>query len=396
MKNLAAFRHHTRSWLEQNCPPEMRTPATQKEYYFGGSRAQFIAEAHRLWFERMSDKGWLAPEWPLQYGGGGLSPAQADILSQEMDALNCRLPLVGMGLWMIGPVLLEFGNETQKQQYLPAIAKGEVFWCQGYSEPNAGSDLASLKCSAKVDGDCLVINGSKIWSSMADRADWMFCLVRTNNSGPKQHGITFILVNLSSAGITINPIKLINGTAEFCQTFFDDVRVPIGNVLGEIDNGWLVAKRLLVFERLAMGNIEKSFSSPKPAPVVLAKHYLPFDNGKIADAHLRNRIVEHHMGARAVALTTQRVQEEFAAGLSGASDIMNILKYATTEEEKRKLALSVDVMGYQGLGWEGDAFSEAEKQATRDWLLAYGLTVAGGTSEIQLNVIAKRTLLLPS
>ncbi len=395
MNSPEDFRQKTRCWLEQNCPLEMRTVATQKEYYFGGSRAQFSSETHRLWFKQMRDQGWLAPGWPEEYGGGGLSQAKANILSQEMDALNCRLPLVGMGLWMIGPVLLEFGNEAQKQQHLTAIANGEIFWCQGYSEPNAGSDLASLKCSAKIDGDHLVINGSKIWSSTADRADWMFCLVRTNNSRPKQHGITFVLVDLASEGITINPIELINGSAEFCQTFFDDVRVPLTNVLGEIDEGWTVAKRLLVFERLAIGNIEKSFSSPKPPPSMLAKKYLDFTSGHIANSALRQRIAKNEMRSKEISLTIKRVEEEFSAGVLSATQTMSILKYVTTEEEKCKLQLTLDIMGSQGLGWEGENFDEIERQAVRDWLLSYGLTIAGGTSEIQLNVIAKRALLLP-
>ncbi|MEH6605526.1 MAG: acyl-CoA dehydrogenase family protein [Pseudomonadales bacterium] len=395
MSELEDFRQQTRHWLEQHCPAQMRTPATQKDYFFGGKKTQFNSATQRSWFELMRERGWLAPSWPREYGGGGLSQAEAEILSQEMDSLNCRLPLVGMGLWMIGPVILEFGSEGQKLEHLSAIAKGEIFWCQGYSEPGAGSDLASLNCKAEVDGDYLTINGSKIWSSMADKADWMFCLVRTSHSGAKQHGITFVLVDLASDGISVEPIQLINGGSDFCQTFFDDVRVPLSNVLGEVDEGWTVAKRLLVFERLAMGNIEKSFASPKPEPAALAKKYLAFNNGKIADPELRQRIVENQMRARAVELSTQRVQEEFIAGLPSAGQTMTILKYATTEEEKRKLQLMIDMMGSLGLGWEGDQFNDIEKQAVRDWLLGYGLTIAGGTSEIQLNIIAKRALGLP-
>ncbi|MEH6583769.1 MAG: acyl-CoA dehydrogenase family protein [Halioglobus sp.] len=395
MNDLDDFRQQTRYWLDENCPAEMRTPATQNDYFFGGKKASYRSDSQGHWFNLMLDRGWLAPSWPEAYGGGGLSQPQADVLNQEMESLGSRPPLVGMGLWMIGPVLLELGNDVQKNQHLPGIARGEIFWCQGFSEPGAGSDLASLACKADVDGDHLVINGSKIWSSMADQADWMFCLVRTHSGESKHHGITFVLVDLATKGITVEPIRLINGSAEFCETFFDDVRVPIANVVGEINEGWAVAKRMLFFERLAMGNIEKSFSSPKPNPSSLARHYLPFDNGKIANAELRTRITRNHMRSKAVELTMQRVQEAFVAGLPEASQVMSILKYVTTEEEKRKLALTLDIMGQQGLGWEGEQFEGIERQALRDWLLGYGLTIAGGTSEIQLNIIAKRTLALP-
>jgi alkylation response protein AidB-like acyl-CoA dehydrogenase len=395
MENLDEFRQKTRHWLEQSCPPEMLTPATQAEYFWGGRDRQFISEQQRTWFENMLGRGWFAPGWPVEYGGGGLSAEQVEILNQEMDALGCRLPLVGTGLWLIGPVILEFGNEAQKAQHLPAIARGEIRWCQGYSEPNAGSDLASLNCKAEVDGDHLVINGTKIWSSMADSSDWMFCLVRTSSSGSKHHGISFVLVDLASEGLSINPIQLINGGFDFCQTFFDNVRVPLANVIGNVDEGWAVAKRLLVYERLAMGNIEKSFSSPKPSPAILARDYLDFDRGKIANHELRQRITRNQMRSEAVKLSTQRVQEEFIAGLPTASQTMSIVKYVTTEEEKCKLQLTLEVMGNQGLGWEGDSFDVTERQALRDWLFGYGLTIAGGTSEIQLNVIAKRTLELP-
>ncbi len=395
MNNLAAFRQDVRSWLEENCPEQMRTPATQSDYYFGGRNARFGSSAHQQWFEKMRDRGWIAPSWPEEYGGAGLSLEKSEILDREMDALHCRLPLAGMGLWMIGPVLLELGTEEQKQTHLPAIASGETWWCQGYSEPNAGSDLASLVCKAEVECDHLIINGSKIWSSMAHLADWMFCLVRTKSTGPRQHGITFVLIDLAAEGISVNPIQLINGSAEFCQTFFDNVRVPLANVVGDIDEGWSVAKRLLVFERLAMGKMEKSFSSPKPKPANLADQYLGLHDSKTLNPEFRWRITQNEMRARAIELTTRRAEEEFIAGLSTASDTMTVLKYVTTEEEKRKLQLTIDIMGSQGIGWEGDQFTDQELQATRDWLLSYGLSIAGGTNEIQLNIIAKRVLNLP-
>lgn len=230
---------------------------------------------------------------------------------------------------------------------------------------------------------------------MADKSDWMFCLLRTRSSADKHDGISFVLVDLASKGITINPIRLIDGSAEFCETVFDNVRVPIENVVGELHQGWRVAKQLLVYERMAMADLEKSFAAEKPQPHVIAETYLDKEGGKLHPAELRQRIARHQMNAMAIELSKRRLEEESSAGLPGASNLMMIMKYVTTEEEKRKLQLTLDIMGSQGLGAGGDAFNDIETQATRNWLFGYGLTIAGGTSEIQLDVISKRVLKLP-
>lgn len=394
MTELDQFRQQTREWLEQHCPQEMRTRATQDELYWGGRNAQFVSSAQQSWFESMRDRGWLAPEWPEQYGGGGLSSEEHAILKEEMASLNCRPPLVGMGLWMIGPTILHFGTEEQKRRYLIPIAKGEIRWCQGYSEPNAGSDLASLQCRGEVKGDHMVINGSKIWTSMAKDSDWIFALIRTNPAaGTKHEGISFVLMDLKNPGITVEPITLLNGNADFCQTFFDDAQVSLDHVLGEVDQGWSVAKYLLVFERMAMGELESSFASPKPALKDLAQQYL--DSQDPAYSYLRNQVSASVMNNHAVNLTSARVEEEFAHSEAGAMNTAGIMKYIKTEDEKAKLQLSAELMGCRGFGWKDSAFSEIEQQAASDWLNVYGLTIAGGTTEIQLNVIAKRTLGLP-
>ena len=181
MENLENFRKETRAWLEANCPPEMRVPAqTEEDICWGGRRWVFQSEAQKLWLERMAAQGLTVPEWPREYGGGGLSRDEAEILRQEMRALRCRSPLDSFGIWMLGPALLKFGTEEQKREHLPQIARGEIRWCQGYSEPGAGSDLASLRTQAEDKGDHFLVNGSKIWTSYADKADWIFCLVRTD------------------------------------------------------------------------------------------------------------------------------------------------------------------------------------------------------------------------
>ncbi|HAV37802.1 MAG TPA: acyl-CoA dehydrogenase, partial [Massilia sp.] len=250
MDELLAFRQEARAWLEENCPPEMRVPATgDLDVTWGGRKMQFRSEAQRLWLERMAAKGWTVPEWPVEYGGGGLSREQAKVLRQEMEALGCRAPLHSFGIWMLGPALLKYGTEEQKREHLPPIARGEIRWCQGYSEPNAGSDLASLQTRADDHGDHFIVNGQKVWTSYADKADWIFCLVRTDFTASKHNGISFVLFDMDSPGVSTRPITLISGKSPFCETFFDNVRVEKRNLVGELHGGWTIAKYLLTHER---------------------------------------------------------------------------------------------------------------------------------------------------
>lgn len=395
MSNLETFRQETRAWLEANCPPSMRTPVTMDTQVWGGRNIRFSSEDQRLWFERMRDKGWFCPDWPKEYGGGGLTTEEHQVLKEEMKQLGCRPPQVNLGVWMVGPVILEFGTEEQKREHLPPIARGEIRWCQGYSEPGAGSDLASLQTKAVRDGDEFVINGSKIWTSYADHSDWIYCLVRSNPDAPKRDGITFLLFDMQSPGVSVKPIRLTNGDSHFCQTFFDNVRVPVRNALGEIDKGWTVAKRVLEFERAMMAEIESSAGRPSDSPADIAREVIGLKDGKLADPILRDRIARNAMNTRAFHLTTQRVMDEFAAGDWGAAMTAMTFKYCGTEEEKRKYQLLLDVLGERALGWEGEGFESRDLRITRDWLSAYTHTIAGGTSEVQLNIIAKRVLNLP-
>lgn len=395
MEDLETFRRDTRAWLEENCPPSQRTPARREEQVWAGRNQTFPSEDARAWFERMRDRGWTVPEWPKDYGGGGLSPQQAQILKEEMQRVGCRTPLYDIGIWMLGPALLEFGTEEQKREHIPRIARGEVRWCQGYSEPGAGSDLASLQCKAEDKGNHFLVNGTKIWTTSADKADWIFCLVRTDPKAKKQEGISFLLIDMDDPGVSVSPIQLISGESEFCQTFFDDVEVPKENLVGGLNQGWSVAKGLLKHERKLMSQVGSDTPGSRIDPHRLALEFLPKDaTGAIADSELRRGLVEHEMQIRALGLTHFRMYEEGISG-TGSKNTAMIMKYCGTEMEKARTELLVAILGSQGLGWEGDSFSEEQLQVTRAWLFAKALTIAGGSSEVQLNIIAKRALELP-
>ncbi len=389
-----AFRQEVREWLQANCPESMRTPSSREEQVWAGRNQTFPSADAKLWFERMRDKGWTVPDWPSEYGGGGLNEQQAKILKEEMKALGCRAPLLDLGIWMLGPALLEYGNEAQKKEHIPKIARGEIRWCQGYSEPGAGSDLASLQCKAEDKGDHFLVNGSKIWTTNADKSDWIFCLVRTDPDAKKQEGISFLLIDMASPGVSVSPIELISGESEFCQTFFDNVKVPKENLVAELNKGWSVAKALLKHERKLMSETQDT-NGPNITPVMAASQYVGKDqHGKIADYALRDQLVRHEMSFRALGLTHFRSFEERVAG-TGDGTIPLIMKYVGTETGKTKDELLLALMGTQALGWEGDKFSSDEIAVTRGWLFSKAMSIAGGSSEVQLNIIAKRILGLP-
>ena len=393
MEDLENFRLEVREWLQANCPESQRQPMKREDQYWGGRRGKFPSEDAKLWFERMRDKGWTTPEWPKQYGGGGLSPQQGRILKEEMQRINARTPVYGIGIWMLGPAVLEYGNEEQKQKHIRAIVKGETRWAQGYSEPGAGSDLASLQCRAEDKGDHFLVNGSKIWTTAADKCDWIFCLVRTDPNAKKQEGISFLLIDMDEPGVSTSPIPLISGESEFCQTFFDNVKVPKENLVGELNKGWSVAKALLVHERKLMAEMGSDSPRKVLVPNAAAREYLEFENGKIADARLRSYVVDCDMQMQAVALTHFRTFEEKAAGVRSAAGM--VMKYVGTEAEKTKSELLLAIMGSRGLGWEGDEFTAQEIDTARLWAMSKAMTIAGGSSEIQLNLIAKNVLELP-
>lgn len=395
MADLDQFRLDVRQWLNENCPESQRRPITREEQVWAGRNKQFPSEDARLWFERMRDKGWTVPDWPAELGGGGLDEQHSKILREEMKKLGCRTPLYDIGIWMLGPAVLEFGSEEQKREHIPRIARGDVRWCQGYSEPAAGSDLASLRTRAEDMGDHFLVNGSKIWTTNADKSDWIFCLVRTDPDAKKQEGISFLLIDMDDPGVSTSPIELISGESEFCQTFFDNVKVPKKNLIGELNKGWSVAKALLRHERKLMAEIGGDTPGPSFGPVQAALHYVGCDgSGKLKDPALREQLLRHEMAYRAVGLTHFRTFEERMSGQAD-NNVPLIMKYVGTEEGKRKDELLVALLGFQGLGWEGEGFNDDEILTTRGWLFSKALSIAGGSSEVQLNIIAKRVLGLP-
>ena len=396
--DLAAFRAETREWLADNCPPSMRTRMVAGEEVNGGSKRQSTNPDAHVWMERMASRGWTVPTWPEAYGGGGLDQARFLVLVEELQRIQARPPLGGMGVTMIGPTLLEYGSEEQKLRHLPKIARGEVAWCQGYSEPGAGSDLASLQTKAEDCGDYYLVNGSKIWTSGAQHADWIFCLVRTDPSAPKHQGISFLLFSMDDPGVTVKPIELLNGKSPFCQTFFDNVKVPKADLVHEVNQGWTVAKRLLQHERsglaaLASADTAGALERIRPSVPVfeLARQYAARDGGD--DPALRADLLKNEMHKEAFLLTQQRTVEESEAKTPGAAT--SIFKYVEAEYVKEQLELQLRIRGSQGVGWAGDSFTAEELDMCRLWLEAKSISIAGGSNEIQLNIIAKRVLGLP-
>jgi alkylation response protein AidB-like acyl-CoA dehydrogenase len=388
MADLETFREETRAWLEVNCPPSMRTPmAGEDDAVWGGRNYEFKNPEAKLWLERMGAKGWTAPMWPAAYGGGGLSNDENRALQQEMRRINARPPLFSFGIWMLGPVLLEYATEEQKKEYLPKIVRGEVRWCQGYSEPGAGSDLAGLQTKCEDKGDHWLINGQKVWTSYANYADWCFCLVRTDTT-VKHEGISFVLIDMTTLGVETRPIKLISGSSPFCETFFTDVKIPKRQMVGRLNGGWEIAKRLLMYERT---NISGFGSNTRVDVIDLARDHVGLEGGKLADADLRARISAHKMAERAYALTTARAQDEAKAG-ANVSHMASMFKVAGATLNQERCELMVEAAGNRGLGWSGEGFAPEELAVTRSWLRSKGNSIEGGTTEVNLNVVAKRVL----
>mgnify|MGYP001391394045 FL=1 len=396
MEALEKFRQETRAWLEENCPPSMRTPMPEEETVWGGRNAKFVNPDAKVWLDRMASRGWTAPTWPKEYGGGGLTKEENLVLQQELRRIKARPALSSFGIWILGPALLEFANEEQKKEHLPKIVRGEIRWCQGYSEPGAGSDLAGLQTKCEDKGDHYLVNGQKIWTSYADKADWIFCLVRTDTTR-KHDGISFLLFDMMSPGVEARPITMISGASPFCETFFTDVKVPKGNLVGELNKGWTIAKHLLQHERemisgMGLGGVGAGGGIGSLEQV--AKEYFGEENGKIASPSLRDHITRQKMDSKAFALTMQRSAEEAKAG-QGPGAASSIFKYYGTELNKRRYELLLELMGTKALGWEGEGFTDGEINVTRSWLRSKGNSIEGGTSEVQLNVVSKRVLGLP-
>ena len=392
MTDLDQFRSETRAWLEANCPPEMRKPVVNDDdVFWGGRNTRFASEAQKVWFERMRDKGWTVPDWPTQYGGGGLDPAQAKVLREEMAAIGARPPLSSFGIWMLGPALLKYGTEAQKAEHLPKITAGLIRWCQGYSEPNAGSDLASLQTRAESDGDDFIITGQKIWTSYANYADWIFCLVRTDAAAKKHDGISFILFDMTSKGVSTKPILLISGKSPFCETFFDGVRVPKSHVVGTVNRGWDVAKYLLQHERAMISGLGDR-SAGRPLGQIAADSIGADDQDRLDDAMLRSQIAAFEVDEAALASAAERAVDLAKAG-QGHPAFSSAMKYYGTELNKRRHEILMSAGGIDALEWESDRSRGGLRP--RAWLRTKANSIEGGTSEVMLGIVAKRILDLP-
>lgn len=389
--DLDQFRMETRAWLEANCPEEMRQPVKgEDDAYWGGRNASFKSDAQKSWFEACVAKGYTVPDWPKAYGGAGLSPAQNKIFRQEMGRIKARSPLQSFGIWMLGPALLQFGTEEQKVHYLGQIARGEIRWCQGYSEPGSGSDLVSLQTFGEDKGDHWVVNGQKVWTSYADKCDWIFCLVRTNKED-KYRGISFLLFDMETPGVSTKPIKLISGNSPFCETFFDNVAVPKEQIVGELNRGWDVAKYLLGHEREMISGGGLGDGAPSLGAQMI-KAIGTDDGGNLDDPMLRADLAHFDVDTLAFKAMAEKFVDEMKAR-KGHPAKPNMMKYAGTELNKRRHELVMASGGSDALEWESEASRHGARPRT--WLRTKANSIEGGTSEVMLNVISKRILELP-
>lgn len=386
-QGLVAFRAKIAAWISDNCPaPLLGRPMDESAIVWGGRKWTFADDNQRLWLERAVSRGLTAPRWPTEYGGAGLSRAQEKIYREEMARIGAPPPLESFGLWMLGPALLEFGNAEQKARHLPRITRGEIRWCQGYSEPGAGSDLANVQTRAEDRGDHWLVNGQKIWTSYADRADWIFALVRTDRDAPKHKGISFLLMDMDTPGITTRPIRLISGKSPFCETFFDNVKVPKENLVGELNRGWDIAKYLLTHEREMIGGGASGLLGGRSIGQILAAQ----DGDVLADPVLRAEAMQAEVDALAFTLTMGRYKDQAEAG-RGVGNASAMLKYYGTELNKRRYELLMATAGSDGLEWEG-----AHGGLAPEWLRTKANSIEGGTTEVMLDIIAKRVLEMPN
>ena len=390
--DLETFRAETRAWLEANCPAEMREPVrSDADVVWGGRDQSKMTPAQKQWMDAMGARGWTVPDWPKEYGGGGLSPAETKILREEMARLKCRNPLNSFGISMLGPALLKYGTEAQKIEHLTKIARGEIRWCQGYSEPGAGSDLASLQTSAEDKGDHYLVNGQKVWTSYANYADWIFCLVRTDKT-VKQGGISFLLFDMATPGVSTKPILLISGYSPFCETFFDNVKVPKENLVHEVNKGWDVAKYLLGHEREMISGMGLGSSGGNPLVDGAKRTVGLTDDGTLADPVLRAQMALFEVRAKAFTAMSEKFIDELKAGKAHPAQ-PSMMKYYGTELNKSRHELMMAAGGSDALEWESEESNNGA--APRAWLRTKANSIEGGTSEVQLNIISKRILELP-
>ena len=391
MSEVAEFRTDVSAWIASNCPDGAKGPGQLAN----GSTKIELQKDVATWLERCAERGFTAPTWPTEFGGGGLSAELAKVLYEEMGKARARTPLTGMGMTMIGPTLLEYGTQAQKERHLPKIIRGELQWCQGYSEPNAGSDLAALNTRAEDKGDHYLLNGQKIWTSGAFTADWMFALVRTDFDAPKHEGISFVLLPMDQEGVTVKPIRLISGSSPFCETFLDNAVAAKEDLVGDLNKGWTVGKRLLQFERSGIGGLSGGARTSEAGTSLpdIAKKYVGDKAGRISDPAIREKVTKLNMNRASFRLTAQRANAENKSGTPGAATSIFKLYGAALQQDGAELKR--ELMGFRGLGVKGEGFTEHELTSVEEWLHTKATTIYGGSNEIQANIIAKRVLGLP-
>ena len=390
---LAAFRKDIAAWIEEACPASLRGRALGEDsIVWGGKRWAFAHADQKDWFDAAVAKGMTAPMWPTEVGGAGLTRPEEKIYREEMARLNAPPPLESFGLWMLGPALLHFGTPEQKAMHLPPVVRGEIRWCQGYSEPGAGSDLANVQTRAEDMGDHWLVNGQKIWTSYADKADWIFALVRTDRNAPKHKGISFMLIDMASEGVTTRPIRLISGKSPFCETFFDNVKVPKdygaggSAIVGEMNRGWDVAKYLLTHEREMIGGGARALLGGRSMGEFIGS----LEESVAQDPVIRAEAMALEIDSLAFALTMERYKDR-AEGGKGVGDASAMLKYYGTELNKRRYELLMSASGSAGVEWDGPHGSLAP-----EWLRTKANSIEGGTSEVMLDILSKRVLGMPS
>jgi alkylation response protein AidB-like acyl-CoA dehydrogenase len=383
-----AFRKEVRSWIAQAMPPEMKRNAE--------AGASFHQDETMKWHRILYEKGWIAPHWPKEVGGTGWDVGRRFIFQEELVRANTP-ELSPFGLSMVGPLLIQFGNAEQKARFLPKILSGEEVWCQGYSEPNSGSDLASLQLRAEKDGDDYVLNGQKTWTTYAQYADWIFVLARTNAGGKKQEGISFLLADIKNTpGITVKPFLTTGGTDAFSETWFKDARVPVKNRVGPENGGWAMAKALLGHERTLIGGIAESGKWLERVKRI-ARATPVGDETLFDDPAFRRRIAKLEMRYRVVTLANLRALAAAQLGHAPGAE-SSILKIVGTELYQEATELAMDAMGQNAMGWfdaPAGALPEHERWVASQFNYLRAATIYGGSNEIQKNIIAKQILRLP-
>lgn len=383
-----AFRDEVRTWIREAMPDSLKQKAQVVAY--------FDMKEIMAWHKILYEKGWVAPLWPESFGGPGFDAARRFILTEELELAGAPA-LSPFGLSMVGPLLMQFGTEAQQKRFLPTILAGDEVWCQGYSEPNAGSDLASLQTRAELsDAGEFVVNGQKTWTTYAQYADWIFCLVRTDSEGKKQEGISFLLIDMKTPGIEVRPMNTIGGTPAFCETFFENVRVPQENLVGPLGGGWTLAKALLGHERTLIASVG---TSQRILALVkeIATKTISGEGLLIDDPAFREQIARLEVRLRGLQMTNYRALAEAQLGQAPGPE-SSILKIRGTEIMQECYTLAMQAMGHNSLAWFNEpGVIPAEQQWVASWFnYQRAATIYGGSNEIQRNIIAKMILGLPT